>query len=95
MSQCLNKVVEEEVDAANTKAEQGVAPVYNYVFAMEFPTMGGWLSWHYSEIPYVFYNPDIVVLPYGCHLTQNKSSLTSCVMHGYLLQELAIQTMKV
>ena len=53
------------LDAANKKAEQGGAPVYNYVFAMEFPTMGGWLPWHCSDIAYVFHNLDIVDLPYG------------------------------
>ena len=53
------------LDAADKKAEQGGALVYNYVFAMEFPTMGGWLPWHCSEIQYVFHNLDIVDLPYG------------------------------
>lgn len=48
------------LDVANKKAAQGGANVYNYLFALEFPTMGGWLPWHCSEIPFVFHNVDLV-----------------------------------
>lgn len=48
------------LDVANAKANQGGAEVYNYLFALEFPTMGGWLPWHCSEIPFVFHNVEKV-----------------------------------
>lgn len=43
------------------KAEQGGAPVYNYVFTWESPAMGGiGMAWHCSEIPHVFANISLV-----------------------------------
>lgn len=48
------------LDVINAKAAQGGANVYNYVFALEFPTMGGWLPWHCSDIPFVFHNVEKV-----------------------------------
>ena len=47
------------------KAAQGGAPVYNYVFAYEFPTMGGWLPYHCSELPFVWHNIDSEKLTVG------------------------------
>ena len=42
---------------AKLKADQGGAPVYNYVFAWESPVLGGIaMSYHCSEIPFVFDN---------------------------------------
>ncbi len=38
---------------------------YNYLWSPEYPTMGGWLPWHCSELPFVFHNLDRVVMPYG------------------------------
>ncbi len=52
------------LDVADARAAQG-APTYNYVFALEYPTMGGWLPWHCSELPLVFHNLDTVRLPFG------------------------------
>jgi len=46
-------------------AQEGTAPIYNYVFALEFPTMGGWLPWHCSEIPFVFHNIEKVALTFS------------------------------
>lgn len=46
-------------------AQEGTAPIYNYVFALEFPTMGGWLPWHCSEIPFVFHNVEKVALTFS------------------------------
>ncbi len=42
---------------ANIKADQGGAPVYSYVFTWETPLLGGFaMSYHCSEIPFVFNN---------------------------------------
>lgn len=48
------------IDVAEKKAAQGGAPVYNYLFALEIPTMGGWLSWHCADIPFAFHNIELV-----------------------------------
>lgn len=53
------------LESAQTKAAQGGAPVYNYLFAYEFPTLGGWLPWHYSEIAFAFHNIDLIPQVYG------------------------------
>ena len=53
------------LDVANRKAAMGGAPVYNYVFSYRIPTLGGWLPWHCSEIPFVFHNLEKVKLTYG------------------------------
>lgn len=58
------------LDVANSKAAQGGAPVYTYVFSYEFPTMGGWLPWHCSEIPFVFHNIERQGLTFG--LTESE-----------------------
>ena len=46
-------------------AQEGGAPVYNYVFAYELPTMGGWLPYHCSELPFVWHNIDSERLTVG------------------------------
>ncbi len=43
------------------KAKQGGAPVYSYMFAYESPVLDGIaMSWHCSELPYVFANAGLV-----------------------------------
>ncbi len=37
----------------------GGAPTYNYIFTYEFPTLGGLLPWHCSEVPFVFGNVEL------------------------------------
>jgi para-nitrobenzyl esterase len=47
------------IKAAALKARQG-APVYNYLFSWESPSMNGIaMSYHCSEIPFVFYNTQL------------------------------------
>lgn len=42
---------------ANLKADQGGAPVYNYVFTWETPILGGFaMAYHCAELPFVFNN---------------------------------------
>ena len=41
------------------KAAASEAPVWNYIFALEFPYNGGTAAWHSSEIPIVFHNSDL------------------------------------
>jgi para-nitrobenzyl esterase len=38
------------------KLEKGKTPVYNYLFAYEYPVNGGTTSFHCSEIVFVFHN---------------------------------------
>ena len=38
------------------KLEKGKTPVYNYLFACEYPVNGGMTSFHCSEIAFVFHN---------------------------------------
>ena len=38
------------------KLEKGKTPVYNYLFAYEYPVNGGTTSFHCSEIAFVFHN---------------------------------------
>lgn len=47
------------------KAAQGGAPVYNYMFIYEFPTMGGWLPYHCAELPFVWHNLESEKLTVG------------------------------
>jgi para-nitrobenzyl esterase len=42
------------------KAESGGAPVYSYLFALEFDYDDGKPAWHCSDIPFVFHNTDKV-----------------------------------
>jgi para-nitrobenzyl esterase len=43
------------------KAKQAGAPVYSYMFAYESPVLDGIaMSWHCSELPYVFANAGVV-----------------------------------
>ena len=46
-------------------AQEGTAPIYNYVFAYELPNMGGWLPFHCSELPFVWHNVDSEKLTVG------------------------------
>jgi len=54
-----------ELPVMQAKAAQGGAPVWNYIFAYDFPTLGGWLPWHCSEIGFVFHNIDMIPLTVG------------------------------
>ena len=50
----------------SAKADQGGAPVYSYMFAWETPIMGGYaMSYHCSEIPFVFNNIDLALTATG------------------------------
>ena len=40
------------------KLEKGKTPVYNYLFAYEYPVNGGITSFHCSEIAFAFHNVD-------------------------------------
>jgi para-nitrobenzyl esterase len=40
----------------NRKLEKGKTPVYNYLFAYEYPVDGGVTSFHCSEIAFAFHN---------------------------------------
>lgn len=42
------------------RAAMSEAPVYNYVFAQEFPIDGGRLAWHCADIPFAFHNVELV-----------------------------------
>lgn len=49
-----------------TKSDQKAAPVYSYVFTWETPVMGGYgMSYHCSELPFVFNNIDIALTATG------------------------------
>ena len=49
-----------------TKADQNAAPVYAYIFAWETPIMGGFaMSYHCSELPFVFNNIDLTLTATG------------------------------
>lgn len=52
--------------ALNFKADQNGAPVYSYMFTWETPLMGGYaMSYHCSELPFVFDNIDIALTATG------------------------------
>lgn len=42
------------------RAKAGAAPIYSYLFDMDFPIQNGKCAWHCSDIPYVFHNIDMV-----------------------------------
>jgi len=42
--------------ALAAKREAGKAPVYNYLFAYEYPVDGGITAFHTSELAFVFHN---------------------------------------
>ncbi len=42
------------------KAKESDAPVYSYMFALEFGLDGGKMSWHCADIPFAFRNTDKV-----------------------------------
>jgi para-nitrobenzyl esterase len=44
------------------KAAEASAPVYSYLFALEFDVDGGRSAWHCSDIPFVFRNTDRVAV---------------------------------
>ena len=49
-----------------TKADQNAGPVYAYIFAWETPIMGGFaMSYHCSELPFVFNNIDLTLTATG------------------------------
>lgn len=50
------------IEYMDLRARSGCAATYNYVFAFEFPYMGGRSAWHCSEIPFVFHNTDKVAI---------------------------------
>lgn len=42
------------------KSAVASAPVYSYMFALDFPIAGGKPAWHCADIPYVFHNTELV-----------------------------------
>jgi para-nitrobenzyl esterase len=42
------------------KSAEGTAPVYSYMFALDFEYDGGKPAWHCSDIPFVFHNTERV-----------------------------------
>lgn len=49
-------------DFVRKKASVSPAPIYNYLFALEFSLDGGTPAWHCSDIPFFFHNTDKVAL---------------------------------
>jgi len=41
---------------------EGAAPVYTYVFALDFPCDNGTPAWHCAELPYFFHNTDKIMV---------------------------------
>lgn len=48
------------LDHVTKRSEFSDAPVYTYVFTLEFPLNDGTPAWHCSEIPFIFCNTDRV-----------------------------------
>ena len=40
------------------RAASATAPVYSYLFNLDFPIDGGRLAWHCAELPFVFHNAE-------------------------------------
>ena len=58
----LNGYRAEELEVLKVRGASyaaGGAPTYNYIFTYEFPTFGGILPWHCSEVPFVFGNVEL------------------------------------
>lgn len=68
----------EEIEVLKHRGAQG-APTWNYIFSYEFPTLGGLLPWHCSELPFVFGNV-------GLHSQANGAT-----PEGYKLSEKMLQ----
>jgi para-nitrobenzyl esterase len=45
-------------------AQEGAAPVYNWLFNLEAPFMDGTMPWHNAEEPYVFHNAEYIEAQY-------------------------------
>ena len=64
------------------KAEESQAPVYSYLFALEFDIDGGTAAWHCSDIPFFFHNVDLIPL---CQMYGEESKKLEAQMAGAFL----------
>ena len=65
------------------------APVYNYLFNVDFPFDGGSAAWHCSDIPYFFGN--IEKAPYTNSILMQKNCKVKCLGHFWHLRKQEIQ----
>ncbi len=65
------------LDFAVRRAELSDAPVYNYLFAFEFPFNNGSIAFHNSEIAYVFHNADYLEAYYKPGVTERLQDQVS------------------
>ena len=48
------------INYLNKKSEESKAPVYSYMFALDFDYDNGKPAWHCADIPFFFHNADLV-----------------------------------
>jgi para-nitrobenzyl esterase len=63
------------------KAAEAAAPVYSYLFALEFDYDGGKSAWHCSDIPFVFRNTDRVAI---CNIEGVTEKLEDQISGAYV-----------
>jgi para-nitrobenzyl esterase len=63
------------------KAAEASAPVYSYLFALEFDYDGGKSAWHCSDIPFVFRNTDRVAV---CNIEGVTEKLEDQISGAYV-----------
>jgi para-nitrobenzyl esterase len=63
------------------KAAEASAPVYSYLFALEFDVDGGKSAWHCSDIPFVFRNTDRVAV---CNIEGVTEKLEDQISGAYV-----------
>ena len=63
------------------KAAEASAPVYSYLFALEFEVDGGKSAWHCSDIPFVFRNTDRVAV---CNIEGVTEKLEDQISGAYV-----------
>lgn len=66
---------------AEQRSASGRAPVYSYLFALEFDYDDGKAAWHCSDIPFVFHNTDKVAV---CNIKDVSDRLEAQISGAYV-----------
>ena len=63
------------------RAKEASAPVYSYLFDMDFPLQNGKSAWHCADVPYVFHNTEMVPAVNVQGVTERlQEQIFGCVM---------------
>lgn len=71
----------ESIKYIAARAEEASAPVYSYLFDMDFPLQNGKSAWHCADVPYVFHNAEMVPAVNVTGVTERlQEQIFGCVM---------------